>query len=93
MCLKDRFSESRDQGCRKLVDIVRIYSADETSKRKKSCGLNLVVYIDYRSIDARKNKSYSLVLQYSWRIFFEIPLRLSGSQQKHSDIWSDIVSV
>ena len=35
----DRFSESRDQGCKKLVDIVRIYSADETSKRRK----NLVV--------------------------------------------------
>ena len=58
MCLKDRFSESRDQGCKKLVDIVRIYSADETSKKRK----NLVGYIDYRSIDARKNKSYSLVL-------------------------------
>ena len=72
-----------------VVDIVRIYGADVTSKKRKS----LVVYIDYRSIDARKNKSYSLVLQYSWRIFFEIPLRLSGSQQKHSDIWSDIVSV
>ena len=37
---KDRFSESRDQGCKKLVDIVRIYSADETSKRRK----NLVVF-------------------------------------------------
>ena len=92
--LKGQVFRFQDQGCKKLVDIVRIYSADETSKRKKSCGLNLVVYIDYtRSIDARKNKSYSLVLQYSWRIFFEIPLRLSGSQQKHSDIWSDIVSV
>ena len=39
--------------------ICRIYSADETSKNRK----NLVVYIDYRSIDSRKNKSYSLVLQ------------------------------
>ena len=45
-----------------------------------------MVYIDYRSIDARKNKSYSLVLQYSWRIFFETPLCLSGSHQRHSDI-------
>ena len=58
--LKGQVFRCQDQGCKKLGDIVRIYSADETSKRKKSCGLNLVVYIDYRSIDARKNKSYSL---------------------------------
>ena len=58
MCLKDRFSDSRTRGVKNLL-ILCVYSADETSKKRK----NLVGYIDYRSIDARKNK-YS-VLYYS----------------------------